>query len=121
MFAGFLSIFAHDVFGKGHGFWQTTLALLIHLTPTWLVLVALAIAWRWQWIGAALFMILGVCYALMCPMASQDPSRILGIPGPKFFWISVISGPLFLIGVLFFLDGLICKKLPQANSEGNAS
>ena len=107
-FAGFLSLFAADVFGEGHGFWQTVLALLIHLIPTWLVLIVLAIAWRWQRIGAALFIILGLCYALLCPMALNHPNWILGI-----------SGPLFLLGVLFFLDGQFCKKRPQANSESN--
>jgi len=40
---------------RGYGFWETILALLIHLVPTGLVLVALAIAWRWDWAGTILF------------------------------------------------------------------
>ena len=35
---------------KATAVWKTILALLIHLVPTSLVLLALAIAWRWEWI-----------------------------------------------------------------------
>ena len=33
VFALFLSLFSLDVFGEGYGFWETLLALLIHLVP----------------------------------------------------------------------------------------
>jgi hypothetical protein len=46
LFAAFISIFAADVLGEGYGFWKTILALLIHLIPTWLVLIVLAVSWR---------------------------------------------------------------------------
>jgi len=51
LFAAFLSIFALDVFGAGYGFWETALALLMHLIPMWIMLGALALAWRWEWVG----------------------------------------------------------------------
>ena len=59
LFAAFISTFAADVFGEGYGFWKTILALLIHLIPTWIVLVILAISWRWEWVGGILFTALG--------------------------------------------------------------
>jgi hypothetical protein len=46
LFAAFVSVFALDVFGEGYTFWQTILALMMHLIPTGVVLVALAISWR---------------------------------------------------------------------------
>lgn len=58
-FAAFMSLFALDVLGEGYGFWETIAALVMHLIPTAIVLVALAMAWRWPWIGAILFMALG--------------------------------------------------------------
>jgi hypothetical protein len=48
LFALFVSIFALDVFGAGYGFWETILALLIHLVPVSILLIGLAIAWRWS-------------------------------------------------------------------------
>jgi len=62
-FAIFLSMFALDVFGEGHGFWKTLLALLIHLVPVYIVLAVLAMAWRWEWIGAVGFAGLAMWYA----------------------------------------------------------
>jgi len=92
LFAIFLSVFALDVFGEGYGFWATILALLIHLIPTFLILVALAIAWRWEWVGGILFPGLGAWYLIMT--------------WGKAIWAAaaVISGPLFLIGALFLVN-----------------
>jgi hypothetical protein len=89
-FAGFLGLFALDVFGEGHGFWGTIAALAIHLTPTWLVLAALAVAWKHEAAGAALFFLLAATYVGMA--SDRFPiSTILLIAGPP-----VVIGCLFL-------------------------
>jgi hypothetical protein len=54
-FIAFLSLFALDVFAENLGFWQTALALFMHLIPSMVLIAALVFAWRWEWIGAALF------------------------------------------------------------------
>jgi hypothetical protein len=89
LFAIFISLFALDVFGEGYTFWETVWALLMHLVPTFLVLIALAIAWRWAWLGGILFLALGVGYL------------VLG--GGRVHWSAVlfIAGPLWLVGLLF--------------------
>ncbi|MBX3011601.1 MAG: hypothetical protein KF832_08830 [Caldilineaceae bacterium] len=65
LFALFLSLFALDVFGAGYGFWQTILALLIHLLPVYVLLIILALAWRWEWIGALGFIGFAIWYLAM--------------------------------------------------------
>lgn len=94
LFAAFLSLFALDVFDQGFGFWETVLALLMHLIPTGIVLVVLAVSWRWERIGAILFMALGIWYLLTA--------------WGRFHWSAyvVISGPLLLVGVLFLASWL---------------
>jgi hypothetical protein len=47
-FAGFISLFALDAFEENPGFWNSTLALLIHLIPTGLLQLILAVSWRWE-------------------------------------------------------------------------
>jgi hypothetical protein len=91
LFAAFISLFALDVFGENQGFWNTTLALLIHLIPTGIFLLILTVAWRWEWVGALLFPALGAFY-------------ILAFWG-RFVWYTyaLLSGPLFLLGALFLL------------------
>lgn len=87
LFAIFLSLFALDVFNEGYSVGETILALLIHLIPTYLVVISLAIAWRWEWVGSILFIALAVFY-----LASSGGGS----------WI--ISAPLLLIGSLFLLN-----------------
>lgn len=99
LYAAFISLFALDVFGEGYGFWETILALLIHLIPTGIVLIALAVAWRWEWVGAVLFTALGVWYIVMA-RGRADWSVYLLIPGP-----------LFLVALLFLLNWLYRARL----------
>ena len=92
LFALFLSLFALDVFGEGYGFWKTTVALLIHLIPTWIVLATLVISWRWGLIAGLLYGALGVTYIVMVWGRGH------------WSWYVVIAGPLFLLGALYVVD-----------------
>jgi hypothetical protein len=97
LFVLFISLFALDVFNEGLGFWQTLLALLIHLIPTGLVIVAIVLAWYREWIGAVLFIAGGLWY-LFANLRHVS-------------WILTISGPMLLIGILFLLSWLYRKDL----------
>jgi hypothetical protein len=89
----FVSIFALDVFGEGYSFLETIAALAMHLIPSFVILLVLGIAWRRAWIGGFLFVALGVLYITLFWEPSNLPAYLL------------ISGPLFLVGILFLLDG----------------
>ena len=99
LFALFLSLFALDVFEEGYGFWETVLALFMHLIPTWIVLAVLALSWRWEWIGTVLFVALALIYAYFA----------VGRGHPE--WTVPISGPLLLIAGLFLVNWLYRKQL----------
>lgn len=102
LFAAFLGCFALDVFREGYGTWETVAAFLMHLLPTLAVVIALVLAWRWLWLGSLLFLGLGLLY-------------ILAAWG-RFPWhvYLLISGPAFLIGVLFLVSWLHRAELrPQ--------
>ena len=101
----FVSLFALDVFGEGYSTVETIVALVMHLIPTFVILIVLGIAWRWEWIGGFLFVALGVLYITLF----WEPSNL-----PAYL---VISGPLFLTGILFLLDGCYRSAiLPETNS-----
>ncbi|MGD0012651.1 MAG: hypothetical protein ABSE93_29425 [Terriglobia bacterium] len=91
-FALFVSLFALDVFNEGLGLWKTILALSIHLIPTAFIVVVLVLSWRWEWVGGILYIAAGTFYLIE---AGHHPD-----------WVVVISGPLFLVGVLFLLNWL---------------
>jgi hypothetical protein len=99
LFAVLISMLALDVFSEGYGFWGTILALLIHLVPTYIVVIALVIAWRWEWVGAILFTALAMFYVVWT--------------WGRFPWVTYlsISGPLVLMGALFLLNWLYRAQL----------
>lgn len=77
----FIGIFALDSFGEG------LRETLLHLLPTFVLLLAVFLAWQRPWVGALAFSALAVVYAATIP-ARPD-------------WILVISGPLLVVGLLF--------------------
>ena len=92
LFAGFISLFALDVFEEHRGFWNITLALLLHLIPTGILLLILAVSWRWEWVGGLLFPALGLLY-------------LVAFWG-RFHWSAyvILSGSLFVLGATFLLS-----------------
>lgn len=93
LFAGFISLFALDVFDAGYGFWETLLALAMHLIPTALILLVAALAWRWEWVGALAYLGLAVWYVVST--------------GGRQHWTAyvVIVGSLLLLAGLYLLSG----------------
>jgi hypothetical protein len=99
LFILFLGLFALDVFGEGHGFWGTLVALFMHLIPNLLVLAILVLAWKWEWIGALLFAGLGVFYIVWAWGKVHISAHF------------VISGPLFLIAILFLVGWVFRSQI----------
>ena len=88
----FLMIFSLDVFGEAKGFWNIALGLFMHNLPSLFMLGILIVVWRWEWVGAVIFTAMGILYIVM-------------------FWgrfhlsaYFLIAGPLFLLGILFFVN-----------------
>ena len=93
LFALFLSVFALDVFAETKGFLETLTALVLHLVPTFFVVVLLVFVWRRELIGVIAFAGLAVAYVVV-------------MWGRGFPWVTyvMISGALLLISVLFLLS-----------------
>lgn len=98
-FAIFISLFALDVFHESLPFWRMVLALVMHLVPTFAILLLLALSWRWEWVGGIGFAVLGFLYIIMFRGR---------FPLSTYF---VIAGPVFLLGVLFWLNWKFRKEL----------
>ena len=108
-FIVFLSLFALDVFGAYRGFWRTLLALIMHLIPSIVLLVAVILAWRWEWIGAALYGAAGLLYVYWVATMSRPVP-----PGVRLAWALTIAGPAFLIAGLFLANWLKHDELRSA-------
>ena len=84
--AAFLGLFALDAFGGDQPLGAALVDFAVHLLPAVLVLGIVALAWRWEWVGAVAFTALAIAYLLT---------------SPRVDWSLVISGPLFVVGLLF--------------------
>lgn len=99
VFAAFTVIFALDVFGGDKGVWQTIVAFIMHLIPTFLIIALLIISWRWEWLGGIVFILLALLYIISSKGRAPLMAYIL------------ICGCLLLISILFFLNWLYRNKL----------
>ena len=98
VFALFLTLFALDAFQQGRPLWQNLAAFGIHLIPVFLVLLVLWLATRWPWVGGVVFLALGFAYMARAGLRF----------GP---WaVIAISGPLFLIGILFLIEARLARR-----------
>jgi hypothetical protein len=97
LFAGFISMFALDVFETGVPFGQVVLALVMHLIPTILLLVLLWIAWKYPLPGGILFILAGASY-------------IFWAHGQIFSTYLIVAGIPILTGVLFLLGYALEKR-----------
>lgn len=92
LFAGFVGLFAADVFDLGYGFWETVVALLIHLIPTGVLLLLLALAWRREWIGAIVFFLAALWFLVRFDFWADWQAYALFI------------GPLLVVSLLFLAN-----------------
>jgi hypothetical protein len=104
-FVFLVSLFALDVFGQGYGFRETILALLIHLLPVGVMLLAIAIAWRREWMGMIFFTAWGVWYLVAA--RGFAPSVYL-----------IMAGLPLALGLLFLLNWQYRRELRQWNQPG---
>ena len=101
LMAAFVSLFALDVFSEGLGFWQTLLALLIHLIPVYIIIIILVLAWRREWVGAVFFLALALFHVIW--------------GWGRFHWSAYLGldGPLVLLSLLFLLNWIHRRKLRE--------
>ena len=86
LYIAFISLFALDE-------WGSALGLIMHLIPSFILIVCLVVAWRKATLGGALFVALGLVFTFWFNTYRQ----------PALFLM--ISLPLLLIGALFILGG----------------
>lgn len=89
LFILFISIFALDVFKDPQWF----LALLIHLIPSFILIIMTIIAWKRELLGGCMYVVTGLLLLLSSRFESM-----------------VISVPALVIGALFLFDTYLSKK-----------
>ncbi|MCX6266216.1 MAG: hypothetical protein NTW16_02510, partial [Bacteroidetes bacterium] len=94
----FVSMFALDSFAPGMTLWEQIGAFLMHLIPTFVLILFLIVAWKWELIGGIMFLIIGLGLLPLIYMMNYQMNHSV--------WISVsiilmINLPFVLVGILF--------------------
>ncbi len=105
LLAGFLGVFALDVFEGPTTWLQKLTGFVIHLTPTWLLLLVLAVAWKKPQLGG----LIGIGVALFFAVLFR-------------VWLSQgnIAADLIRVGIVLLTAGIGClfiavgKQLPTS-------
>lgn len=101
--AAFLALFALDSVAATRSVGESIAAVVIHLTPACIVLVAVILAWRRPLVGAFLFAGLAAGYAAI----ARRPD-----------WIAVISGPLLIVATSFAWSGWCARRDSVLRARG---
>ncbi|MDD4290579.1 MAG: hypothetical protein PHH83_04930 [Patescibacteria group bacterium] len=102
VFICFLALFSLDIFERGLGFWKIVIGLFIHNIPSLILLIILIISWKREIVGGVVFILAGISYIIMI---------LIGGKSYQLFWTLPISGPAFLIGILFLFGWRKRKSL----------
>ena len=112
IFILFLMMFSLDIFQPGLTDWQIAIGLFMHNIPALLLLLSLIISWKHEIVGGVTFILAGLVYILLLAMNPNFKWYMLS-------WSVIISGPAFLIGILFIINWR--KKLKHRKKYLNES
>ncbi|MFA6254787.1 MAG: hypothetical protein WC675_01985 [Patescibacteria group bacterium] len=97
LFILFLAMFSLDIFDGNYGFWGTIVGLFMHNIPALILLAVLIISWKYEIVGGIVFILAGLAYIIMLMMNQTFEWYMLS-------WALTISGPAFLVGILFLIN-----------------
>jgi hypothetical protein len=83
-------------------FWKTILALLIHLVPTFLIIIILIFSWKLPWVEGICFTLLGIAYLIWSSQSGR---------GSEAIYI-----PLFLVAFFSLATWFLRNKIKEAQA-----
>ena len=97
----FVSMFALDAFEPGIPFAQQLINFLIHLVPTYVLLLFLWIAWKRPFAGGILFVIIGIVTSPLVYNLNYNRTHSVMT---SLSIILMITIPFIVVGILFLIS-----------------
>jgi len=97
----FVSLFALDAFTPELTIWQQIGAFLIHLIPSFILLILLVIAWKWEFIGGIIFTVIGLGLSPLVFTHNYNMNHSVWI---SLGIITSITIPFAIVGILFIVS-----------------
>jgi hypothetical protein len=110
----FISIFAADSFAPELTIWQQISGFIIHLIPSFVLLIILIVSWKRELFGGIFFTLIGI---VLTPFIytlnySRNDSIAMSIG-----IVSMITLPFIIVGVLFLMSYFTKKKYRKTINE----
>ena len=104
----FISIFAADAFEPGKSIGQQLTAFLIHLIPSFVLLLLLLLAWKRELMGGIIFTVIGIALTPVIFLHNYNANHFqvaqcIGI-------VLMITFPFIISGILFLTNYFIKRK-----------
>jgi len=103
LFICFLMLFSLDVFEPGASVKDIAIGLFMHNIPALILLVITIIAWKHEIVGGVAFILAGILYLVLVIQNGVPLLMVLS-------WSLTISGPAFLIGILYLVGWFKKRK-----------
>jgi len=97
----FVSMFALDAFEPGMPFGQQILNFIMHLIPSFVLLLLLWIAWEKPYLGGILFAVAGIVMSPFVYTLNYNRTHSIWISSSIILMITV---PFIVIGILFIMS-----------------
>lgn len=109
-----ISVFALDAFGPGQTVWHQLLAFIIHMIPSFILIILLIVAWKWEKIGGIILSIVGLAMGLFLIRTNYMHH---GNFWNVFYPVMALAFPFILSGVLFIISHYLKEKdLTEGNN-----
>jgi len=97
----FISMFALDVFSEGAGLGQKIVAFLLHMIPSFVLIIVLIIAWKHELVGGVMITLIGL--GAMAYVYSLNYGRSHSV-SMGLRPAAMIGAPFVIVGILFIIS-----------------
>ena len=108
----FISIFAADAFGPGRSLAEQLGDFILHLIPSFVLLIILLVAWKWELAGGILFLVIGLGLSPFIYRLNYNMNHSAWM---SFLIILMITVPFIIVGALFIMSHFL-NKMKKADS-----
>jgi hypothetical protein len=104
----FISLFAADAFAPGLTIWKQLFDFIMHLIPSFVLLIFLIIAWKWELAGGIIFVVTGLVLSPFVFILNHTRNHFS--VGTSLGIIMMITFPFIVVGILFIISHLLKRK-----------
>lgn len=97
----FISLFALDSFESDRTVWQQIGDFLMHLIPSYGLIIFLIVAWKWEFIGGIIFILIGLGFSPFIFMHNYKMNHSVDFSLQTVF---IITMPFVIVGILFIVS-----------------